>query len=279
MAALCKHCATPCSGNSGSEEFCCAGCEQVYYLIQSEGLADYYRLQDRAAQPLKDRPLTDLNVSTLRRLQQEIEAEAAHGKAGFEVEGMSCVGCSWLVERLATNQAGVKAAEVSLVRNALMLDWESECFDIAALGSELLRFGYRLHPRRVAWGNCPYLSPLALRALLTSIFAANSTFLAAYDWLVASSASSQMVGLLSLACFCFALIIGAAPFFMNVYRSAQIRRMHSDIAPVAMIVAGTGYAVFEVIARGVAISLGVFFICLLLSVLIGARWLGTKVSS
>jgi len=275
MTHLCKHCATPYTERSGLDGFCCPGCKQVYLLIQAGGLGEYYRLQDRAAQPFKDRILTDVDVAALHSAQVAVEAGAESGQAVFEVEGMSCMGCAWLVERLAASQAGLTHGHASLSRHTLSLEWRSGEFDLSALGSELFKFGYRLSSNPGDFSHVPRISPLTLRVLLSLVFTGNALLLAAYQrFVVPMGDGVTLIHLLSLICLCFTLLLGAAPFCMSVYRASKIRRWHSDWLPIALLVVGVAYVSYAVGLLRLDLSLGVFLISLLVSVLIGARWLG-----
>lgn len=268
MTNRCKHCATPYTDSQGVDGFCCPGCQQVYLLIQQEGLGDYYRLQDRVAEPLKDRAQTDLDAAAFHRTQTELEGEAESARAVFAIEGMSCMGCAWLIERLCANQVGLDNAEASLSSYSLRLEWRSAEFDLAALGAELMRFGYRLASQPRCDDEGARISPLALRLLLTAVFAGNALLLAAYQQFVATREDGGgMVGLLSLVCLCFTLMLGAAPFIMSVYRAAQIRRWHSDCFVVVLIIAFGGFAF------SYGLSVGAFLLSWFILVLICARWL------
>ncbi len=271
MTHRCQHCATPYAEGSGVDGFCCAGCQQVYMLIQSEGWEDYYRWQDRVAQPLKDRSLAEVDAAALRSAQVEVEQGGEVGLAVFKVEGMSCMGCAWLIERLCANQAGLSEAEASLSRYSLRLQWRSAEFDLAALASELLRFGYRLDSKPRSDREVARISSLASRLLLTTVFVGNAFLLAAYQQFVDSGVGSgNVVGLLSLVCLCFTLMLGSAPFIMSVYRAMQIRRWHSDWFAVALIVA------FGFYAFRFGLSMGAFLESLFVLVLISARWVRAR---
>ena len=74
MQNLCRHCATAYTQDFGVGEFCCSGCQQVYLLIKDGGMDDYYRLQDRAFPPIKDRRLTDIDIDALLVAQRACEA-------------------------------------------------------------------------------------------------------------------------------------------------------------------------------------------------------------
>ena len=291
MKHRCQHCATPYAEGTGVDGFCCAGCRQVYALIQDEGLEDFYRWQDRAAQPLKDRALAEVDAATFRLVQQQVEQQNEHPKgvaegaaedtaeaaaeaaaqASFHVEGMSCMGCAWLIERLCANQPGLLPAEASLSTYSLRLQWRGSEFDLAALASELLRFGYRLDAKPVNEFEAARVSPLALRLILTALFAGNALLLAAYQGLVASGDGIEsLVGLLSLGCLSFSLILGGAPFFMSGYRAAQIRRWHSDWLAVALI------GLFGLFAFSLGLIYGAALTSWFVLLLIFARWLATS---
>ena len=106
MQNLCRHCATAYTPDSGVDEFCCSGCQQVYLLIKDGGMGDFYRLQDRASPPIKNRRLNDIDIDALIVAQRAVEAGGGESlKAVFEIHGMSCVACACTVE-LAEGVAG-----------------------------------------------------------------------------------------------------------------------------------------------------------------------------
>lgn len=272
MKKLCQHCATPYTEDSGVGGFCCAGCRQVYTLIQEEGLDDFYRRQDRAAEPLKDRKLSELDEAALRRVQSEVEAGTATAEAMFSVTGMSCMGCAWLVERLAAKQTDLVEAESSLSAHTVRLRWRSPGFDLAAFAAELWRFGYRLEAKALRPQSSPRLSPLALRLLLSAAFTGNALLLAAYTQYIGGS---TLANLLSLACLCLTLLLGGAPFVLSAYRAARIRRWNSDWFPVFLVLAVAIFFACRVIFLGMHFSMAAFMVSLLVTILLAARFIGS----
>ena len=326
MAAICRHCSTPYRVESGVDGFCCGGCRAVYHLICEEGFGDYYRQQDRMAEPLKDRALSPVDHAAFKETQRRIEVAAtpaaspgksdafrrssrarqtpnirqAHvgegvtptkqtshldsnerpaadgpSQATFTVSGMSCMGCVWLIQRLAERQPGSTQAQASLTRQTLALSWLPGQFDLGSLAEELLRFGYRLDAKPLAADDRPRLSPLALRTLLTLVFTGNAFLLAAYSQVVPAAA---LADLLSLACLCFTVLLGAAPFFQSVYRAAQIHRWHSDLVPTLLILAALMVLGYVAISGQIPLSWAAFATCLLILVLLSARLLAAKFS-
>jgi cation transport ATPase len=273
MQNLCRHCATAYIQDSGVGEFCCSGCQQIYLLIKDGGMGDFYRLQDRASPPVKDRRLYDIDIDALCEAQRRVELGGGESvEAVFEIQGMSCVACAWLSERLAKNQTGLFEARASLSRHSLTLHWKRGAFDLSKLGLELLKFGYHLRSTPKDPGSEPRISPLFLRLLLTLIFTSNALLLAVFsEYVIRKDEFLILLHLLSMACLCFTLLLGATPFFLSAYRAAKIRRLHSDWLPVAMIIASFGYFGF---VTSVGFSVAVFLLSGLVCVLITARWLG-----
>jgi Cu2+-exporting ATPase len=276
MKQLCQHCATPYAEDSGIDGFCCAGCRQVYALIQDEGLGDYYRWQDRAAQPLKDRTLSAPDAAALRQIQIQIETvgEAGTSEAVLPVEGMSCMACAWLIERLAANQHGLLGAETSLSGHYVRLQWRRHGeFDLTSYAGDLVRFGYRLEAKQLETNHLSRLSPLMMRCLLSIVFTGNALLLTGFTHFVGEA---PLVNLLSLACLSFTLLLGGAPFFLAVYRAGLIRRWHSDWVPVVAIVACLCFLSYTVVAVGWSFSWAAFLASLLVTVLIGSRALSRR---
>jgi len=227
MSTTCLHCSTVFDESSGIDGFCCAGCREVYHLIKVEGLGDYYKMQDRAADPVKDRVLPEVDRMALKRAQDDVEAGKARTKAIFEIVGLSCMGCVWLVQRLSLQQPGLIHAEASLSGRRLHLEWFSGQFDLSALAGELRRFGYHMEPSHLKSGAGP--SSLGIRLGLCAIFTLNTGILTAYQLNVEHSVS--LVNLLSLACLSFVFILGALPYYLTVFRAFKIRRIHVDFLP------------------------------------------------
>lgn len=275
MSSICRHCSTPYRVDSGVDGFCCSGCREVHALICQEGLGDYYRKQDRVAEPLKDRPLSAVDHAALEKNQNSVESAIRPARAVFRVSGMSCMGCVWLIERLVERQAGSVQMDVSLTRQSLDLSWSPESFDLCALAEELLRFGYRLDAEPLPLDRAARWSPLTIRAVLSLVFTGNALLLATYSH-VADAA--MLTTLLSLACLLFTCLLGAAPFFQSAYHAAQIRRWHSDAFPSLMIFLGLTYLAYRVSAGESSVGLAAFAGSLLVSVFILARLLSRQVA-
>ncbi len=274
MSALCRHCSTPIQGASSVDGFCCAGCREVYALIREEGLDEYYRKQDRMAEPLKDRTLSSVDHAALRETQQRLEASGGAASGVFSVSGLSCMGCVWLIERLAERQSGSLEVQVSLTRQSLGLTWQPERFDLGGLAEELRRFGYHLDAKPLPPGLQERISPLALRTQFSLIFTGNA-FLLVY---AEDAMGASLAELLGLGCFVFTGLIGALPFFQAVYRAAQIRRWHSDLVPSLFILGLLAWLGFQVSLGELNLTFAGFIACFSISIFVLARYLAARIN-
>lgn len=272
MSLICRHCSNTIVGEPVSGEFCCPGCREVYSLIHNQGLDDFYIFQDRVAEPLKDRALPSVDANALCATQKRVET-GGRPEATFAVSGMSCMGCVWLVQRLARRRPGITQAEVSLSGNRLGLSWKPTAFSLAELGAELYRFGYSLDAEPLAavraW------SPIAVRSLLAAVFTINALLLHVYEINALDAAAySGLLGLLSLACLVFTLTLAMPPFVLPVYYAARIHRIHTDWVPVAVVLVALFSALAAMQLRVIPLSLGAALVSMAAFVCVFARWLG-----
>ncbi|MEO0508452.1 MAG: heavy metal translocating P-type ATPase metal-binding domain-containing protein [Verrucomicrobiota bacterium] len=270
MRKTCRHCYTRFSASKGHGEFCCAGCEHVYSLIQKGGLGDYYKMQDRVGRPIFDSPFQAENIVLVKQLQDQVESEGGYSKVSFGVQGLSCMGCVWLIEQLAKHHRGVRSVKVALSSHRISLAWNAGEFDLADFAAELQNFGYRLSPHQSVG---PNLSPLSIRLLLSLIFCANGLFLTLISALGLSGEDlSQLFSLLIMACFFFGLMIGAPLYFVPAWRGLRLRRFHSDLLPSLSLLGLSLWFVATLLRLGDWwLSASLFFLAL--PVFVFARWL------
>ena len=225
MKLTCEHCATPFKQGTGDGDFCCSGCRHVHELIRAEGLADYYALRDRMGRPVGDAAVKLEDSVKWEGIQGNAERE--HGELILRVDGMSCLGCVWLIERLCRTEAGVLSARVSLQENRLWLKWRAGAFDLSGLVMRLRSFGYTLSNK--TGGLSAQWSMLTWRVILCGIFAVNGLLLALPGILgVEVSAYGNLLLLLSLLFVALSLVVGASHFVIPAVRSWRVGLVHYD---------------------------------------------------
>src|SRR4051812_3565870 len=100
--SACVHCGTPVPPNR--ERFCCAGCEHVHALLTEGGLESFYHLRgDATLAPVPPHALRERDWQWLEESVSQAEAQVAENapaQLDLAVQGLSCLGCVWLVEKI-----------------------------------------------------------------------------------------------------------------------------------------------------------------------------------
>lgn len=227
MKTLCKHCGTRYEASAGHGDFCCGGCEQVYRLIRDEGLEGFYSLRDRVNGPpiLDDSGAAQFNW--VERAQASAEAESPV-ELKLTIQGMSCMGCAWLVERLARGQQGVTSVRVQLESNTVLVAWAPGVFSLLGMVQEWQRFGYTAKPYEAI--SATRFSPLAWRTVLCGLFAVNGLLLGSLPAIGFELGSFEdLFHLLSLLIVLLSVIVGTSFFVVPAYQSLRVRRVHYDM--------------------------------------------------
>jgi Cu2+-exporting ATPase len=126
--------------------FCCAGCGHVYEFLRSQGLERFYEL--RGAQnmaPVSPQALRERDYEWLADLVRDAEASTANSSRAqlrLEVQGLSCIGCVWLMERVFRSMPGAWRIEVNASRGELQLEWKPGACDIVDFARRLQQLGY-----------------------------------------------------------------------------------------------------------------------------------------
>ena len=140
----CRHCGLPANGG---DEFCCSGCAFVYCLIHEQGLQRYYDLKDRVTIPA-DAALQQRapDFAWLREAQERAERDGGERVMRVAVQGISCIACVWLIDRVFDRQPGAGRIETNAQLGEIQFTWEKTRFDAVAFAVALQRFNYLLGP-------------------------------------------------------------------------------------------------------------------------------------
>ena len=229
----CAHCSTP----TGSEaRFCCKGCEFVYDLIHDEGLDRYYTLrQDSPVKPVRSVPFEAHDFTWLIEKVREIESAPAKTVEGdFSLDGISCIGCVWLVEKIFLRQPGALEAAAHPATGRVHLRWQSGRTDLAAFAQELVSFGYTLAPRR-SGSSASEGGQLGARLGLCGAFMLNAMGFTLPSYLgmppdFAYSGLFQLIGLLTAT---LSMLVGGSYFINRAWQAARLKTLHIDL-PIAL---------------------------------------------
>lgn len=236
--ADCVHCGTPFSAARAEDRFCCKGCEFVHDLIHQEGLDRYYQLRsDTPVKPVRGVPFENHDFAWLEEKVAETERGAGEGsgvEGDFSLDGISCIGCVWLVEKLFLRQPGALEAAAHPATGRVHLVWQAGQTDLPAFARELVSFGYTLAPKR-AGGGATEAGQLGARLGLCGAFMLNAMgfTLPTYLGMPADFAFSGLFQLIALLTATLSMLIGGSYFIGRAWQAARMKTLHIDL-PIAL---------------------------------------------
>lgn len=240
--ASCRHCGTeyPLPAHSEADTgFCCAGCQFVFGLINSEGLDQFYDLRGgQTLQPVKSLAFQQRDYDWLAEQAREAETVCAQcedpAKLTLDLQGISCAACVWLIERIFRRHPGGLRIVVDAQLGQMRIWWEPGKFDALAFAQELQHFGYAVGPAS---------EDAALRAarsesrnLMTRVGVVGGLALNTMAFTVPRYLGmeetfflARLFELISLASASLALLVGGGYFFRRAWRALTIGALHMDL--------------------------------------------------
>lgn len=247
--ASCLHCGR--HPLSGSDAFCCAGCEGAHALVRRLGLDAFYRRRDAvdaALRPEESAPATDF--AALARTD-------ADGSRSVEliVSGQSCGACIWLIEQALGAEADVLRARASLTARVLTIAWRgpaSRANDFARL---LARLGFRVAPFTPA---CLRATEDAegralIRAFGIAAFGASNVMLVSVAVWVGGDMGEQARHFMHWLAALIALptvLVAGMPFYRSAWQGLRAGRMNMDCAVSLGVLATTAMSMSETLRNG-----------------------------
>jgi P-type Cu2+ transporter len=220
----CIHCGTPFLPTERRPEFCCTGCQFVHDLIAKNGLGQFYELQEGGVPPVQSLVFQRRDFAWLDEM-----ARNAGGALTLDVQGLSCIGCAWLIEKLFVRRAGALAIRVDPTLGQLALRWTPGAFDVVAYAQELQSFGYLVGPP----GKSPPASSRALNLRLGLCAAlAMNTMLFTLPRYLGMGSDFEFAALfhrLTLILGTLSFLIGGSFFFVRTWHSVRQRVLHIDL--------------------------------------------------
>ncbi len=162
----------------------------------------------------------------------------------LDLQGISCVGCVWLIERLFRDREGAHGIRVNATLGRVSLTWEPEVFRVVDFAQELQRFGYLVGPatkmRRTE------SSGLVLRLGLCAAFALNAMLFALPPYL-GMEPDFPFAKLFTFLSFVFAsasVLVGGTYFFGRSWKALRRGVVHIDLPISLGILAGYAGSIY-----------------------------------
>lgn len=267
---VCIHCGTSFRPTTHRPDFCCAGCQFVHDLIAKNGLGQFYDLQESGLPPVKSLVFQKRDYTWLEEL-----ARGSGGTLTLDVQGLSCIGCAWLIEKLFSRQPGALAIHVDPALGQLALRWQPGVFDPVNFAQEMQSFGYLLGPRGKS--GAPANRALNLRLGLCAALAMNTMLftLPRYLGMGEEFEFAPLFQRLSLILGTLSFLIGGSYFVIRSWRSLRQRVLHIDLPISLGLIAAYAGSVFAW-TRGAHGFVYFDFVSTFTFLMLAGRWLQEK---
>ena len=235
----CLHCGVPlATAAARTAGFCCSGCAYVHRLVHEHGLEGYYKIKDAVVPPVGEAVFQPRDYGWLVELQAAAEKSPGTPELTLEVQGISCAGCVWLIEKIFHRQSGALAIETDAQLGRMQLRWAAGRFDAPGFARTLQSFNYLVGPPGEEPA-VPESRRLVRRIGLCTAFALNVMLftLPVYFGMKATFAYAHLFGTLSLVFATLSLLTGGSYFLNRAVRALRDGVMHIDL-PIAVGIVG-----------------------------------------
>jgi Cu2+-exporting ATPase len=236
---LCRHCGTTLQTERTQESgFCCAGCLYVCRLVHEHGLEGYYKIRDAVVAPVDQVVFQPRDYAWLTELQAAAEKAPGTPELTLEVQGISCAGCVWLIEKVFLQQKGALAIQTDAQLGRMRVQWARGEFDGPAFARALQSFNYLIGPPGEEPA-VPESRQLVRRVGLCAAFSMNIMLFAlpAYFGMEASFPYAHLFGTLAMLFATLSVLTGGSYFLGRAVQALRSKVLHIDL-PIAIGIVG-----------------------------------------
>ncbi|EDY81577.1 E1-E2 ATPase subfamily, putative [Verrucomicrobiia bacterium DG1235] len=173
-------------------------------------------MRGNVSRPVGSSVFENTDYPWLVALIEVAESKGKIASLSLALEGISCVGCVWLIDRVFAESKGGISCRVNVQYGTIDMEWETGVFDVLSFVGRIKKFGYRVCPARdsdesesrsIVW-KLGLSGAFALNGMLYTLpvyLGMDPDFLVAphFHWLSSIFASLSMV-------FCGSYFIGKA---------------------------------------------------------------------
>lgn len=235
--------------------FCCQGCLTVYQILHQKGLDDYYSIKDRAG-TIKPRSPVEMSKSKFQYIDShEFQKEFSYRNLNneptmeFYLEGIHCLACLWLIEKLPSFLASVSSAKLNIEQSIVVVSLINEDALFSEVARELNQLGYRPHPLKQDQNSHDLKIKEDRRNLLRiGIAAAGSSNIMIYAVSIYGGASDAYASIFNFLTVAFALPVltySATPFYQSAYHAIKNKQLSIDIPISIALLVGFGLGLYN----------------------------------
>lgn len=261
--SLCIHCEqeiiTPISSEDHSFAglFCCRGCLTVYNVINSKGLSEYYEIKKNISSFKKRSPADISNSHFLFLDNPDFLNEYSYSDCynmpvmEFYLEGIHCLACLWIIEKLHEFVPGVKMAKLDMGKSVATVTI-NQGGSFAIVASELNQLGYKPHPLKINQDSKSFkineTRTMLLRIGIAGAAAGNIMLYAISLYAGAGKDYAKMFNSLTVIFAAPVLTYCAYPFYRTSWLALKNKNISIDIPISIALIVGGAMGVYNLIA-------------------------------
>ena len=272
----CQHCGTPFHPKEG-EEFCCRGCYYVAQVLEDSELTRFYDLKgEKTVPPVGSKVFQDCATEWLEAIQIDVEQDSTSNlcTTDLRIEGISCLGCVWLIEAIFKRQTGASKIRIDPRTCSLGIFWIRNSFDLSGFANELQQIGYRLAPKSADDTESNATHQLTSRLGICGFFLMNTMLftLPGYLGMGGDFFLAPMFTLLGALFASLSLIVGGGYFISRAWQALKTRVIHIDLPIAAGLLAAYGGSLVGCVSGYTSLIYFDFVATFVFLMLVG-RWL------
>lgn len=124
-------------------KFCCNGCKQVFYLLSSKGLDEFY---NKLGKNNLDRAnIDEVGKNEIASIYRNFVRKNSDGfsEVFIIIDGIHCSACVWLNEKILFSAKGVLEAQINAQTKKAKIVWDESQTDLATIFQLITQIGYR----------------------------------------------------------------------------------------------------------------------------------------
>lgn len=273
----CAHCGTPFTPKQADERFCCQGCHYVSQVLHDDGLERFYELKgDKSLPPVGSKVFQDAHTAWLETVQETAENSGHERVASTElnIEGISCLGCVWLIEAVFKRQTGSSNIRIDPRTSTVGISWIPARFDLAEFARSLQQIGYRLAPYSASSQPNDGTRQLSFRLGICAFFLLNTMLftLPGYLGMAGDFFLAPIFQMLGALFATLSLVVGGGYFILRAWKALQNKVLHIDL-PIALGLLAAYAGSMIGVATGYASLIYFDFVATFVFLMLVGRWL------
>lgn len=239
---------------SHKHTFCCLGCVTVYEVIHDKGLDQYYEIK-KDSEALKRRSPAEEKAKSYSYLDEEnFQKDYSYTIKDtrvleFYLEGIHCLACLWLIEKLPEFIPGVEFARLDIGKSIATIGI-TDSGKFSTVARELHSLGYKPHPLKRNEDQKKFQikeeRTFLKRMAVAAAASMNIMLYAVSIYAGADGIYAEIFGLLTVVLAIPVMTYSAYPFYLSAYNALKNKKMNLDV-PIAMaLLIGFFYGIFNI---------------------------------